>query len=135
MKQLTDFAPDFAFVVKNGFDYIQEYLPPDSAPFGNVVLSLRRNDVVLQFIQDRGQLLVDIGTAATGWFYLPQLLAAVEGMPKAAPLVGQLPPPAVLAAHLEQSWEQVMKVLTDERQRMRLLQTVTPQKSKWPYRS
>ena len=134
MKQLARVAPDFGFIIYKGFDEIQEYRPPDTAPFGNALLVLRSESVCLRFARDRGQLLVDIGSIASGWFYLADVVAFVEGLEEKSPY-GAPPVPSILANKLAHLWDRTINAIVDPEERLRLLSAFPPLSEKWPYLS
>jgi hypothetical protein len=131
MKELLHLAPEFAKVWERGFDQICEYRPPDPRCFGNELLLIQNGDVALLITRDRGQVLVDIGSKAAGWYTLARLLRSIMNIQYNAPF-GAPPRLDILASHLLYYWDDVMQAMTDPGSRPDIDVLKSPGSIGWP---
>lgn len=74
---LSQITPDFKSVLdKNGFQ--QAEFTYNLGEFGNVSITMKSLDFSLRFYTDRGDIFVDIGDEAIGWYKLEYVLEFLD---------------------------------------------------------
>jgi hypothetical protein len=94
-KAPADVAVTFAWLGESGFT-VRSHRGGHDAPFGNVVVELRREDLGVKICMDRSQWTVEVAPPGHEYVYLVQLLTAMEGTnpnrkDESGPLQRQLP--------------------------------------------
>jgi len=114
MIDLADIAPAFTFVVGKGLvPAASDYRPHD---FGIAALVMAGTPFSLRFEHDRGQVFVEAGNHAAGWYPLERVIEFVgEGLSS-----HRLGEPATLARLLQRHWNKVVAVFADPQQTLQL---------------
>lgn len=125
MVDLADLAPAFTFVIGKDFETsVSDYRPQE---FGNATLEMAGAQFSLRFERDRGQIFVDAGNKAVGWYKLEYVLEFVDNSLTQQQL-GEPPELVVIADLLQMNWDKVANLFDDE-QRISQLQEFSKQKS------
>jgi hypothetical protein len=111
MTCLSDVAPEFGFVVKEGLLPRARDLAPPS-PDGNVAVVMVGSPFSLRFERDAGQMFVHAGNNTLGWHRLEHVLAFIGVQLPSAP-EGESVSPKVLALHLRTHWGAVLRLFRD----------------------
>jgi len=125
MIDLNDIAPAFLFVIGKGFMPGTSVYKPQE--FGNASLVMTGVPFSLRLERDRGQVFVDVGSDASGWYKLEYVLEFVDRSITQQQL-GEPPSPGLLADLLQARWDKVV-ILFGDHQRILELQTFAKQKS------
>jgi hypothetical protein len=125
MIDLTNIAPAFSFVIDMGLVTGASNCKPQE--FGNAALVMEGIPFSLRFERDRGQVFVDAGGDATGWYKLEYVLEFVNSSVTQQQL-GEPPDIAVMADLLQLNWAKVVHLFGDQ-QKILQLQAFAKQKS------
>lgn len=125
MIDLIDIAPSFSFVVGKGFELSANTYKPEE--FGNATLLMTGLPFSLRFDRDRGQVFVDIGSDALGWYKLEYVLEFVNSSVTQQQL-GEPPEPSILASLLHGGWDKVVDLFNNY-QKMLKFKAFSEQKS------
>jgi len=125
MIDLADIAPSFSFVVGKGLVPSTSIYKPRE--FGNATLMMTGLPFSLRLERDRGQVFVDVGNDAVGWYKLEYVLEFVDGSVTQRQL-GEPPTLALLAGLLQGRWDKVADLFSDQ-QRILQFQAFAKQKS------
>lgn len=125
MIDLADIAPAFSFVIGKGLvPSTSDYKPQE---FGNAALVMVGAPFSLRLERDRGQVFVDVGSNAAGWHKLEYVLEFVDNSVTQQQL-GEPPDPTALANLLQERWDKVSDLFSDQRKTSQL-QAFAKQKS------
>lgn len=117
MIDLVDIAPAFSFVINKGLTPSTATYDPQA--FGNASLVMAGAPFSLRFERDRGQVFVDVGGDAVGWYKLEYALEFVDSSITQRQL-GAPRDIAVLANLLQGSWDKVAHLFSDHQQTSQL---------------
>src|SRR5262245_43123459 len=114
---LIDIAPAFIFLTDKGFiPGADNYNPQE---FGNASLIIIGVPFSIRFQRDRGQVFVDAGNEAIGWYKLEYVLEFVDNSITQKQF--DEPPDLTLMANLLQKhWDQVVKLFNNQQQVLQL---------------
>lgn len=124
MIDLADIAPAFSFVVNK--DLVQSTATYDPQAFGDASLVMAGTPFSLRFVRDRGQVSVEVGGDATGWYLLTYVLEFVDN--SVTQQLSEPPDPTALANLLQGCWDKVADLFRDQ-QKTSQLQAFAKQKS------
>lgn len=122
---LIDVAPAFSFIANRGL--LPGTATYDQQAFGNANLVMDGTPFSLRFQRDRGQVFMDIGNDAAGWYKLEYVLEFVANSITQKQL-GEPPDTTLLANLLQGHWDKVTHLFNDQ-QEMSQLQIFAKQKT------
>jgi len=125
MIELAEIAPSFGFILEKGLVASASDYHPER--FGNADLLMVGAPFSLQFLRDRGEVFVDVGSTTAGWHKLEDVLEFLDQTITQQQL-GSPPNPREMSKALQQNWEQVVALFGD-RQRILALEAFGKERS------
>ena len=111
MIDMADIAPAFSFLIGEGFVPAMSFYNPQK--FGNATLVVTGISFSLRFKRDRGQVFVDVGSDASGWYKLEYVLEFVNRSITQQQL-GEPPSATLMADLLQESWDSVAGLFSNQ---------------------